>query len=618
MLVVTAGSLLVLSARLTGAARFQPPTAKAVESLLAEALGLPAEVGGVGFDALRLAVRVDDLEVRVGSWRLRAPRVHVRPDWRAAMGGRLRPYAWADGFELVADARDGAGAAARLPELFDVIGIPEAHIRLRDGTLETRDGARLLSALTFELEEADGDAALRIRARQRAGGRLDARGFVTAGGHLIVDAYLDQLGTPRAGPWIAQLRGVDGAELGLPALAGDASGRWHIEVGHDGRGRHEFALGLRAWEPPARIAARPQAVSSFDLSGRIEIDSGPDGGIVAGSRIEVDAQAERLRVRKGETAASWLVSGPFHVEVEPFGPWERPSLVVQARFDDTHLELPRGIRKPAGERGRLALVRGEVPGDPVSMRFRIDLAALEFAGEIAPDTGLVASSAWLPVARLGDVMPQLAQRATGGRVRMARLEATGLGAFEAEIEFAGAEWAGPRMPFPVRGLDGRVELTPTTVEAKDVTASVADVPLQLALAARRAAGEEAPWHLSFEADADVIELPAATPAPAVPQVSGSGVAMPPELVGIAQQHLPYLRDLGVTTRVEIERGQLRCARLRTRGETLRRIQVDMALRSLHLDLATVSFVRRGTRRSYQGSIDLNPLLPDVQIAATLD
>jgi hypothetical protein len=42
----------------------------------------------------------------------------------------------------------------------------------------------------------------------------------------------------------------------------------------------------------------------------------------------------------------------------------------------------------------------------------------------------------------------------------------------------------------------------------------------------------------------------------------------------------------------------------------------MALRSLHLDLARVSFERRGTRRSYRGSIDLNPLLPDVQLAAT--
>lgn len=613
LLVLMAGGLLVFSAGLSGASRFEPPTAAAFESLLGDALGLPAQVGAVSFDLLRLAVIVEDVDVQLGSWRLRAARVHIRPDWMAAMGGQLRPYAWSERFELLADASDGAGAARRLPELFDVLGIPDAHIRLRGGELRTREGAGLLGAMAFEVVERDGDASIRLRARQGANGRLDARGFVTAAGHLVVDAYLDRLGTPQAAPWIAQLGGGEGAGLGLPPLAGDASGRWHIDVGHRGS-RHEFAFELRAWEPPARAAARPQAVSRFDLAGRLELAPGDHARIVPGSHVELSAQAERLRVRS-EGSAPWLVSGPFRIEAEPFGPWEHPFLVVQAAFDDAHLELPRGIRKPAGERGRLALVHGKVPGDPVHTRFRIDLSALDLVGDVTRERGLVASSGWLPVAQLGDVLPQLAQRATGGHVRVRSLEASSLAAFEAEIEFAGADWSGARMPFPVSGLSGSLHLTATSVEARELTASFADVPVRLALAARRADAAEAPWHLSFEADVDDVELPQAAPTPAAPEVSGSGVAMPPELVGIAQQQLPFLRDLGVTTRVEIERGRLRCARLRTRGETLRQIEVDMALRSLRLDLANVSFVRRGIRRSYQGSIDLNPLLPEVHIAA---
>lgn len=608
-----AGGVLVLSARFTGAARFEPPTRTAVEALLGDSLGLPVRVGVVGFDFLSLALLVEELEVEIGSWQLRVPRIRIRPDGIALMGGHLRPYAWTDGFELIADADDGAGAAGRLPELFEVIGIPDAHIRLRGGELRTRERALLLGALSFELEETEGDASIRLRARQGSGGRLDARGFVSRAGRLVLDAYLDGLVTPSTAPWIVHLAGSR-AGLGLPALATDASGRWHLDVGHDGRNRHEFALDLRAWERPALATDRRQRVTRFKLGGRLELDAGPETRIVAGSRVRLAALAERLRVRGSDGQAPWLVSGPFEIEVHPFGRWEDPHLVLQAVFDQAHLDLPLGFRKPAGRRGRLALVHGEVPGDPVRTRFRLDLAALEAAGEVSPAQGLVASTRWLPVARLGEVLPEVSQRATGGRVRLKSLSASGTDDFEAEIEFAGADWAGPRMPFPVHGLEGSVRVKPTSVYARDLIASFAEVPVRFEVAARRSTEPDAPWRVSFQAETDVLELPdvGATDAPEVP---GNGIAMPAELVGIAQQQLPFLRDLGVTTRLEIERGLLRCARLRTRGETLRRIEVDMALRSLHLDLARVSFERRGARRSYQGSIDLNPLLPDVRLAA---
>jgi hypothetical protein len=356
-------------------------------------------------------------------------------------------------------------------------------------------------------------------------------------------------------------------------------------------------------------------VTRLKLGGHLEFEGGAETRVVAGSRMRVTGLAERLRVRGSEEKAPWLVSGPFELELHPFGPFEDPYLVLQAVFDGAHLELPRGFRKPAGLRGRLALVHGAVPGDPVRTRFRLDMASLEVAGEVSPTHGLAASSEWLPLARLGEVLPQVSQRATGGRLRIKSLRAEAMDEFDAVVEFAGAEWTGPRMPFAVNNLDGTVRVTPASVEARSLLASFAGVPVRLELEARRAMEPDAPWRLTFRADASLVELPELGEDPEARDVPGSGVAMPAELVGIAQKHLPLLRDLGVTTRLEIERGLLRCARLRTRGETLRRIEVDMALRSLHLDLARVSFERAGVRRSYKGSIDLNPLLPDVRLAA---
>ena len=356
-------------------------------------------------------------------------------------------------------------------------------------------------------------------------------------------------------------------------------------------------------------------MTRLKLGGHLEFDGAGETRIVPGSRVQVSVLADRLRVRGSEEQAPWLVSGPFEIDLHPFGPLEDPYLVLQAVFDGAHIELPRGFRKPAGQRGRLALVHGEVPGDQVRTRFRLDLASLEATGEVSPTRGLVATSEWLPLDRLAEVWPPVSPSAPGGRLRIKSLRAAGMDDFDTVIEFAKAEWAGPRMPFPVNGLDGTLRVTPASVEARDLRASFADVPVRFDVAARRGMEPDSPWRLSFRAETELVELPDIGAAPQAREVSGRGVAMPAELVAIAQQHLPLLRDLGLTTRLEIERGVLRCARLRTRGETLRWIEVELALRSLHLDLARVSFERRGVRRSYKGSIDLNPLLPDVRLAA---
>lgn len=613
LLVVVAGSVLVLSARLSGGRRFEPPTQAAVESLLTETLGLPLRVGAVGFDLWSLALALEDVQIQIASWQLAASRIRLRPDWKALVDGKLRPLAWTDRFELVADASHGAEAAERLPELFEVIGIPDARIRLRGGDLLTRERTLLLGALAFDLEHAQGGAAIRVRARQGSAGRMDARGFVSHEGALVVDAYLDGLSTPRAEPWVARLSTRPPDALGLPQLAASASGRWHLDVGNAGASRHEFALELRTWELPAETTLHRQPVVRLEIGGHLGLEAGSATTIIPGSQVRLAVVAERLRLRGPE--GHWLVSGPFQIDLRPFGPWQEPYLVLEAVFDAVHLDLPRGFRKPAGTRGQLALVHGDVPGDPVLTRFRLNLADLDARGEVSREGGLSAASDWLDLARASELLPPLSQRATGGSLRIKSLRAAGPDEFDAVIEFAGAEWAGSRMPFPIAGLQGSVQLKPDSVHARDLLASFADVPVRFELAARRELGQGSPWHLSFQAEADVIDVPAIDAGSAAREVPGSGIALPAELAAIAQQQLPFLRDLGVTTKLEIDRGRFRCARVRARGETLRGVEVDMSLRSLLLDLARVSFERRGVRRSYRGSVDLNPLLPDVHLAA---
>ena len=57
----------------------------------------------------------------------------------------------------------------------------------------------------------------------------------------------------------------------------------------------------------------------------------------------------------------------------------------------------------------------------------------ETAGEVS-SSGLVASSDWVPMARLGEVLPAVSQRATGGQLRIRSLRAEGMNDFDTVIE----------------------------------------------------------------------------------------------------------------------------------------------------------------------------------------
>ena len=106
------------------------------------------------------------------------------------------------------------------------------------------------------------------------------------------------------------------------------------------------------------------------------------------------------------------------------------------------------------------------------------------------------------------------------------------------VEFADAQWVGPRMPFPVRDMDGTVQVTPARVEARDMLASFADVPVRFDVAATRGLESDSRWSLRFRADAETLELPDTGVAKEAPEVTGRGITVPAELVGIAQRHLP--------------------------------------------------------------------------------
>ncbi|MEN8185111.1 MAG: hypothetical protein ABFS46_21520, partial [Myxococcota bacterium] len=569
----------MLSARLSGASRFEPPTQAGMEALLTETLGLPVQVGLVRFDLLALGLVVDEAQVEIGSWQLDVPRLLVRPHWMALLEGELRPQASAERFVLRADVTDGAEAAARIPELLEVIGIPEARIRLKGGEVLTRPGTRLLSSLAFDFEPVPGGGRVRIRAREGAAGRLDVQGNVTRQGAFELDVYLDGLETAATGPWLRILPGV-ATGLELPELAARASGRWHIEISSGGEAEHEFALALHAWEPSDGPPLRRQPTTRLEVAGHLQRDAPAEIGarLVAGSWVTLQGRAERLRLRHAGASKPLLLSGPFEVRLHPFGTMDAPFVVVDARFDGAHLDLPLGFRKPAGMTARLAVVHGAIPGDLVRTRFDLALGSLRIGGRVSRAGVLAADSGWLPLAGLVEVLPVLSQRATGGRLRLASLRASRLGDFEAELEFDEAEWAGPRMPLPVRGLVGTLRLTPTYVGARDLVATLAEVPVRVELSGERERQSGSPWRLRFRAEAESIELADAPAAPSPVRKAPKGdLALPPELVGAAQRQLGFLRDLGVTTKLEIERGVLRCARMRTRGETLRTIEVDMAL-----------------------------------------
>lgn len=608
---------------------FSPPllgtaARERIEARLARELGAPVALESVRVETLAAGLVVRGLRIPLESWRLDVPRLVIRPRLAPLLRGQLELAASADGFALVGAEEGGAALAQRLPELLDALGLPDAGVSLRGGELRDRDGRVLLAPLAVALDVEGDDARLAVRARQRSGGRLDLQGTIRRGGTIRVNVYLDDLATNDVGPWLAALRGPGVGALELALERASVSGRWHASAGARGAVAHEFALDVRAAEriPGGR---RGRAHTSLHLAGRFGLEArasarGPRA-IAEGTELVVSGRAEQLRGRfaaaGSEALRDFLLSGPFEVALRPAGTTAHASLTARARLDDARLHA-LGLRKPAGEPAWLEVVAETAEGALDRLAVTGAVGGLALEAELGREGQLDARTDWIELAALADLVPELRGRAAGGRVRVANLRARAGDDWTALVELDGAELAGARMPFEVRGLRGEARLGPDRLEARDCEAEIARVPLRFDLDALRG-GPGPAARVRFAARIESIAWDDVSPlaAAALPGRDG-GARGPGELAALgrlAEAPLRVLRELDLARRLEIERGRLRVAHLRAGSERFRDLEIDLALRGTLLELRRVAYLRGEQRSTWGGSIDLRGVVPDVELAA---
>ncbi len=608
---------------------FSPPllgsaARERIEARLARELGAPVALESVRVEVLAAGLVVRGLRIPLESWRLDVPRLVIRPRLGALLRGQLQLAASADGFALVGAAEGGAALAQRLPELLDALGLPDAEVRLRGGELHDQDRRVLLAPLAVALDVEGDDARLAVRARQRSGGRVDLQGTIRRGGTIRVDVYLDDLATDDVGPWLAALRGPGAGALELALERASVSGRWHASTGARGAVAHEFALDVRAAER-IRGGRRGRAQTSLHLAGRFALAErtsarGPRA-IAEGTELVVSGRAEQLRGRFAATGSEalrdFLLSGPFEVAVRPAGSTARARVAARARLDDARLHA-LGLRKPAGEPAWLEVVAETAEGALDRLAVTGAVGGLALEAELGREGQLDARTDWIELAALADLVPELRGRAAGGRARVASLRARAGDDWTALVELDGAELAGARMPFEVRGLRGEARLGPDRLEARDCEAEIAGVPLRFDLDAL-SGGPGPAARVRFAARVESIAWDDFSPlaAAALPGPD-RGARGPSELAALgrlAEAPLRVLRELDLARRLEIERGRLRVARLRVGSERFRDLEIDLALRGTLLELRRVAYLRGEQRSTWGGSIDLRGVVPDVELAA---
>jgi hypothetical protein len=594
-----------------------------IEARLSRELGVRVAVAGVGLEALAAGLVLRGVSIPLDSWTLEVPRLVVRPRLAALARGSLRLTASADGFTLVGEGANGAEVARHLPELLEALGLPDAEVRLRGGELRARQGRLLLAPLAVALDVEGDDARLAVRARQRSGGRLDVRGTIRRGGTLQADAYLDGLASDDVRSWLTGLRGPGGEVVELALARTFASGRWHVHAGPGGAAEHEFALDLRASERSPG-AGRGRAHTALHVSGRLALEAraatGGPRALLPGAEIVLSGRAEQLRGRFAaagrEALGDFLASGPFEVVLQPSGSTGSLSVRGRASLDEARLHV-LGLRKPAGEPARLDVLAETSEGALARLELTGAMGRLGFEAELGPDGRLDARTDWIALVDLAALAPELRDRAVGGRVRIANLRARPTADWAALVELDGAELGGARMPFEVRGLRGEAALGPDRLEARDLEAVVAGVPLELDLEARRGSGSAV--RVRFAARVASMSFAGAAPlaAAALPARAGAsrGRGELAALGRLAEAPLRVLRELDLSRRLEIERGRLRVARLRAGGERFQDLEIDLALRGTLLELHRVAYLRGEQRSTWGGSIDLRGVVPDVEIAA---
>jgi hypothetical protein len=396
-----------------------------------------------------------------------------------------------------------------------------------------------------------------------------------------------------------------------------------VHAGPRGAAQHEFALDLRASErSPGPGGGR--AHTALHVSGRIVLEeraaTGGPRAIAPGAEIVVSGRAEQLRGRFAaagrEALGDFLASGPFDLVLHPSGSTARMSLRAQASLDEARLHA-LGLRKPAGEPARLDVLAETDEGTLARLELTGAMGRLAFEAELGPDGRLDARTDWIELVELAALVPELRDRARGGRARIASLRARPTADWAALVELDGAELGGARMPFEVRGLRGEAALGPDRLEVRDLEAVVAGVPLELDLEARRGSASAVRLRFAARVPSISFEGPAPVAAAALPARGGAsrGRGEIAALGRLAEAPLRVLRELDLSRRFEIERGRLRVARLRAGGERFRDLEIDLALRGTLLELHRVAYLRGEQRSTWGGSIDLRGVVPDVEIAA---
>ena len=245
----------------------------------------------------------------------------------------------------------------------------------------------------------------------------------------------------------------------------------------------------------------------------------------------------------------------------------------------------------------------------------LDLGALRLAMVRHGDGPFEGASDWVPLDDLAGWLPVAEHRASGGRMRVAHLTLAGADAFDAELEFEAASFAGRRSPLPLSALTGRGRLTPAGFTAEGVAAALAGVPVRLDISALRPSGAVA-HRMRFALRADEIDLVGLGVPLAEPDGESWSGPLPSALVAAAEPPMALLRrKLESLAQLDVAAGHFEVGRLRAGNELLSDVEIDVALQSLRLDVSRLSFRQRGERTSYAGSIDLDRLVPIIEFAS---
>jgi hypothetical protein len=590
------------------------------------------QLGSLRFDPIfARGFVVEDVTLSVDPLTLHVPALFVRPNLHALLQGRLEPTLASRRFEVVLDAHDGPSALIAFYHFLEKVVWPGTSLALRGGEVFTTTGTRLLEHVELDLGDTPEQPALSVRARQLGKGRIDAHGLLeVASGRTQFDVYVDEVETGDLRRWLALATEREPTEFAELSIATLATGHWSTRLGNHGATLHQLDLLLEAIERegaspvPHALASRfsAHAIGSFvshpgpsSASPAIPVGAGRDSRAFEGW-LRVNARLGRLRTfaLSRRNTQRLLVSGPVGATLWLTGSPRSPQVLASVSLDQARLGVGSWFRKSAGTPARLSLVRSSG-----TTRVQLQLAGLRGHAAVGPHREFDGETEWLPIAALHPLFPALDGWARGGAIRLALASSLPGQTGGWTVEFDRVELQGSRMPAGVRGLSGTGRiLEGTTFEASDLRAEIGGTPVVLDLHAELA--EQRPeLRLRFRAQTDRLDLTALepeVPATSTLQEESSGAELHPELRAAVEKPIGLLRRERVRlANLELQSGIIEAERVHCSDETLRDLHIELAFRELRLDIHRLEFRRAQGLERYRGTIDLNPLIPEVNLAA---